>query len=396
MNTVSRFTVSLIIAFTMAASGCGGGSGGGGGQAAGIGGTGKIASGTVTGFGSIILTDGEYDIDNATCNVDDQDTSAQLECGLEIGMVVTVTASSFDDATRTGVATSVLHDDDVEGPVAGLIPDGTTQRFTVLGVTVVVDAASTEFDDSFAGFNFDSIADNDVVEVSGLFDANGVLNATYIEKKGVLVPNTTQVELKGTVSNAGSGAGEGDSFTVNGINVTIDIGADLSDVPGGVVMDGMFVEAKGVFVNAGQVNAFEVEVEDDVIGDDEDDVSIEGIISEFNGINDFKVSGQAVNASSATLEPATLQLGDGLRVEVEGPIISGVLVAEEVEAEGGDIKVNATVSSVLPANNTVTLTLGSIPNDLTAMSTAWIHSHWAVSITATFWKSVLSRTAPVI
>ena len=51
MNTVWKLILAAATAALMALSGCGGG--GGDGSLAGIGGTGKIASGTITGFGSI-------------------------------------------------------------------------------------------------------------------------------------------------------------------------------------------------------------------------------------------------------------------------------------------------------------------------------------------------------
>lgn len=363
MRTVFAGISAIVTVAILALGGCGGGSGGS--DVAGIGGTGKIASGTITGFGSIILKDGTYAIDSASCDVDDEDTSALANCGLAVGMVVTVTASVFDDATRTGTATRVVFDDDVVGPISGLIDDGSSKRFTVLGTTVVVDATTTVFDDGTSGFGFDTIVDDDVVEVSGLFDAGGALRATYIEKNGVLNPGTTEVELKGSVSGAGAGAGAGDSFSVNGVDITIDVGADLSDVPGGIVTDGLFIEVKGLYVSATQVNASRVELEDDVIGSNEDEVSIEGLISAFVSISDFKVAGHPVDATSATLEPVTLRLSDGLRVEVEGPVINGILVADEVEAEGGDIEINASVASTSVATSTITLTLGSMPGQLT-------------------------------
>jgi len=45
------------------------------------------------------------------------------------------------------------------------------------------------------------------------------------------------------------------------------------------------------------------------------------------------VSGQQVNAADATFEPAGLTLRNDLRVEVEGTIVSGILIAEKVELE---------------------------------------------------------------
>jgi len=366
MNKAYALIVAALTAALVGLAGCGGG-GAGGGTTAGIGGTGKVASGTITGFGSIFVNDGEYEIDASLCDVDDEDRSGTCQANLQIGMVVTVTSDDFNQTTRTGTATSVVYDDDVEGPVTGLIDDGSSKRFSVLGTAVVVDAASTVFD---GGFSFDTITNDDIVEVSGFFDAGGALRATYIENKGTLILGTTEVELKGIVSGAGAGAAAGDSFTIGTVTVNILPGADLGDVPGGLVTDGMFVEAKGVLTAATTISASRVEQEDDGIGENEDDASIEGLISNYVSNSSFRVAGQQVNASSAVFEPSTLMLRDGFKVEVEGPIVSGILIAEEVKAEGGDIEIDASVGSTSLVAGTITLTLGVGPGSLTVRTDA--------------------------
>ena len=346
MNTVWRLILPAATAALVALSGCGGG--GGDGSLAGIGGTGKIASGTITGFGSIFVNGVEYNLDSASIEVDD---SSGAESDLRLGMVVTVTGTVSD---ATGNASSVVYDNEVEGPVSGLaaLPVGaTTRSFTVLGTDVVVDATGTIFDN----VTFDTLVNNDVVEISGFFDALGVLQATYIEKTGTLNPGTTEVELKGRVTGATGAGGTatfGESFTLNGITVNIgDVNStDLSDVPGGVVTDGMFVEAKGLWVNANTVDASRIEEEDTTLGDDGDDVSVEGLVSGFTGDlgSIFFVNGRPVDASTANFEPASLELNlaNDLKVEAEGTLNSnGILIAEKIESRGGDVEVQAVVTS---------------------------------------------------
>ena len=50
-------------------------------------------------------------------------------------------------------------------------------------------------------------------------------------------------------------------------------------------------------------------------------------------MSSLEVNGQLVDASAATFDPASLSntLADGIQVEVEGPIIGGVMLAQEVE-----------------------------------------------------------------
>ena len=357
MNTVWKLILVALSAALVALSGCGGG--GGSDVVGGIGGTGKIASGTITGFGSIFVNGIEYNTDSASILIDD---SSGAESDLRVGMVVTVTGTVSD---ATGNASSVVYDDDVEGPVSGLaaLPVGaTTRSFTVLGTDVVVDATGTIFDNSTPGFSFETIDNNDVVEVSGFFDALGVLQATYIEKTGTLNPGTTEVELKGRVTGATGAGGTatfGESFVVNGITVNIgDVNStDLSDVPGGVVTDGMFVEVKGLWVNANTVDASRIEEESTTLGDDGDEVSVEGLVSGFTDIGSpFFVNGRPVDATTANFEPASLELNlaNDLRVEAEGTInSSGVLVAEKIESRGGDVEVQAVVTSTTVNNSSL-------------------------------------------
>ena len=197
MKTVWKVILVALSVALVGVAGCGGG--GGSDVVGGIGGTGKIASGTITGFGSIFVNGVEYNVDDASIEVDDSSAS---ESDLRVGMVVTVTGTVSDS---TGTASSVVYDNEVEGPVtglAGLTTGATTRSFTVMGTDVVIDATGTVFDDSSPGFAFDTIDNGDVVEVSGFFGSLGVLQATYIQRTGTLDPGITEVQLKGTVTGA--------------------------------------------------------------------------------------------------------------------------------------------------------------------------------------------------
>ena len=320
---------------------CGGG--GGGGLVSGIGGTGITASGTITGFGSIFVNGVEFETGTADVTLDDNVGS---EAELRLGMVVRVQGTVDDSGTR-GTASTVEFDDNVQGPVSGPIvtgPDGLSKTFTVLGVGVRADSTKTVFD----GVGFDTLAVNDSVEVSGFFDGAGVVQATRIEKKEDFQPSLSEVELKGTVSGL-----SGTSFTLGSFTVEF-AGADLSRVPGGVITDGLPVEVKGTLAGT-TITASRIAQEDDLFGDDEAKVSLEGIVSNFVSNSSFTVAGQAVNAAAAIFEPAGLTLADGIEVEVEGPIVAGVLQAVKVEARGGNIKLEARVSAVNTPPGTLTL-----------------------------------------
>ncbi len=359
MSAFHKFmgTVSILLAATLA--GCGGGSGGGT-TTAGIGGTGQIASGTVTAFGSIFVNGIEFfDVDTATCIIDGNDSSGACQGNLELGMVVKVTGSVNG---ATGNATQIVYDDDVDGPISGITPStanlgpaDVTRSFTIFNIPVLIDSAATTFS---GARDFSTLTDNDVVEVSGFFDNNGVLHATYLRYKGGLVLGATSVELHGTVTATTPAAGAsaaGDTVTVNGITATLAAGVDLSDVPGGTVRSGDLVEIRGTLTGASAIDADRIEQEDARIGGDGDEVSIEGLITHFVDAGNFRVDGQAVDAGSAVLEPLNLQLANGVKVEVEGTISGSTLVATKVEARGNDIKLEAEVASRDTVANTVTL-----------------------------------------
>ncbi len=348
MRQVFRRLAFATLAGIMTVS-CGGGGGGGSGEVAsgGIGGTG-ISTGTISGFGSIFVNGVELDISSAAITVDD---TPALESNLKLGMVVIATVNLNGDG-MTGTAISVAADDDLEGPIDDApLPDvnGLTKTFTSLGTTVIVDKNDTVFDDTFAGFDFDTIAQGDVVEVRGFFNENDALRAEYIEKKGISAPGVPlEVEVKGTISQLSSPNAPG-TFAVRGLTVSFDANTDLSDLPGGLAND-LFVEVKGTLPlqSDGSLLADEIELEG--IDDDVENVSVHGIVTNFNGLGDFVVNSGVgpvrVDASGATFVPVGLSVADGAEVEVEGSIVGGVLQALEVEARGGEINVEAPVFAV--------------------------------------------------
>jgi hypothetical protein len=331
----------LASVIVLLAVGCGSGGGGGGGLFAGggIGGTG-ITSGTITGFGSVFVNGIEFETGSSSFDVDDDNTASQDD--LDIGMVVTVVGTVNDDGV-SGNAVSIVYDDEVEGPIANNPvedADMTTKTFTVFDITVIADKDTTVF----SATDYASLSKDDIVEISGFFDGGSTLVATWIERQGKLILGSSEVEIKGTVS----GFNNIDTFTLHGVTVKFDGATDLSDIPGGVITNGQYVEVKGVLNTATAIFARRIELEDEGFEDSNNAVSIEGLVTDFNGLGDFKVSGQRVNASDADFSPPSLatSMGNGDKVEVEGPVTGGVLRAAEVEQRGGSIKIGAQVTGV--------------------------------------------------
>lgn len=362
-NQMTKAILSSAIAITVVACGPGGTGG-----LAGIGGSGYVSSGSVSGFGSVFVNGVEFETDSATFDVDGV---SGTQDDLAIGMIVKVSGSIDDDGIH-GTATSISFDDEIQGPVTDIQPiglDGIKKSFSVLGTTVIIDSGSTTFD----GFNFGTIRDNNNVEVSGFFDSEGFIQATRVELKDIdFVENSSIVEVKGVITNLSDR-----NFELG--SVKVDASSAPDDLPNGLV-EGQLVEVKGTYnTGTNTINATQVEGEDNLF-DDADEFELEGLVSGYTDINSiFKIGTVSVDASKATFEPASLSLANDMRIEAEGAIVNGILIASEIELEDGAIKIHAPVTAVNVAEGTfeirplssqppitVTVTTGTqLENDVT-------------------------------
>lgn len=338
--TASKFIKAIALAFSITGIvACGGG---GGDNVAGIGGTGITASGTITGFGSIFVNGIRFDVETASVSGDDD---VLTKDNLQLGMVVKV-KGELDSTGLNGIASSVEYDDVVQGPISNPVDlDNVAVKLEVLGITVIADKIAT----SYVGINFSSLvtSSGEYIEVSGFFDNAGELQATRIELKSP----SLAIEVKGTAA-----------YPVAG-NMTLDIEnsalapvtVDLSNVVIPAGLDGAYVEVVGTLIDPTTIEANEIEFEDTLFADDEELVSLEGIITQYANNDSFFVAGQEVNAAGAVFDPANATLAAGMEVEVEGPRSGGVIYAQEVEVESAEIKIEAPVTSTSVPNNLITL-----------------------------------------
>ena len=295
---------------------------------AGIGGTG-IVSGQITGFGSIHVNGGKFEIDTSTFIIDGKTFMGQAgQDALSVGMVVWIRVET-EDGVFTNTAREVVYDDEIEGPVGSVGPlVGSTKTITVFGQEITIDETSTLFENT----TFFDIEMNDVVEVSGFRVSPTQINATYVEETDEDVDfGSTEVELRGIITDYSPGLPE--SFKINGITITTDVDTEI-EVPDGMLVDGIYVEVEGVINTPTSILAEEIESEDEDFDDDIDEISLQGIVAGFTGItNDFFLNNQLVNASTAELSPAGLTLVNGLNIKIKGEIIGGLLIADEVEKD---------------------------------------------------------------
>jgi hypothetical protein len=321
----------------LAVMACGGG--GSGGMTAGIdrGGI-TIAQGPITGFGSVIVNGVRFSTTGATILVNG---AAATEADLAIGQVVRV-EGTVDAGGTTGTARSVSFDDNVTGPIESI--DLASGRLVVLGQPVQTGPA-TSFDDSIVPRSLEGLAVADRIEVSGLVAADGVINATRIERSAA----ADDLEVRGTVSGLDAGA---QRFDINELEVDYSA-AQLEDFPAGGPADGDLVEVHGTLDVGGTLVASRVERKDQTLpGDDDDHADLEGLVTRFVSATDFDVAGQPVTTNTATefRKGTAANLALGVNVEVEGDFDgSGRVVADKIEfrrAADAEIRIDAFVDDV--------------------------------------------------
>ena len=325
MNT-SRWIFSLVsmigLAWLLAACGndgapsvsaSGSGIGSGSGSAS--------ASGTITGFGSVIVNGKRFDTSSSSFTVDGQSGS---QSDLKVGMTVTVNGS-FNGTQRS--ASAVLQKDAVEGLVQSVAADGLS--LIVMGQTVFVDNR-TLIDDNIPGRSIlNLLAGTDHVEVNGYIRPNGVIQATFIEKKQI---NVTP-EVRGFVTNHNDGA---KTFRIGTLTVNYAT-ALINDMPTptGSNWDGLVVEAKGTVFNATITTLTATEVEPDGlgIGNNVDEFEVEGFVTQVLGSGDFFIGRTRVQTTASTefRGGAIDEIVVGAKMSAEGRWANGILTAKHVK-----------------------------------------------------------------
>ncbi|MBI3807092.1 MAG: hypothetical protein HY281_06205 [Nitrospirae bacterium] len=335
--------------------GCGSG-GGGASPGTGVASGSAAASGIITGFGSVFVNGKKFETSKASFIVDDQPGSQN---DLKLGMMVEV-RGSFSGNDRS--ASSVRQKDAVEGLVQLVAADGLS--LVVLGQLVQLDS-STRIDDSIDSTlpkeNRDIrklIAGTDSVEVNGFIKPDGVIQATFIEKKAV---GTVTPEVRGFVNNHNDGA---KTFQIG--NLTVDYKtANIGDMPNpaGNSWNGLLIEAKGTnftpgpnVQTQGTLVATMVEPENPAVGDS-DEFEIEGFVKQVLGPGDFFIGNTHVQTTSATEFRGGMidEIVLGTKLSAEGRLTNGVLTAKEVKFEDS-VKLEGNIAEINLVSKTFTIT----------------------------------------
>lgn len=327
-------TVALLSAFL---NSCGGGIDVASNGSDGITGTG-VTAGRVTSFGSIYVNGIKFDVDSATFSRDGAASSGQSEYSVGEYVVIKGSVDDSDPANPTGTAEEVIFEDILDGEVTEASADNLTIK--VLGQSIEIDSNTTLLDDrdGSTSYTFPNLTDlivGNMVEVSGVRDADGLIKATSIKlKEDSFVVGESENEIKGTVSSLNTS----DETFMLGVILVDYSGASFDGFNKQDLVNGQYVEVESATELVGTtLVANEIELEDEhLLVDSGAELEIEGVVTRFNTILDFDVNGIKVTTNSETeyKEGIASDIGLNIAVEVKGTVNSdGVLVAKEIELE---------------------------------------------------------------
>ncbi|MFK7978042.1 MAG: DUF5666 domain-containing protein [Halioglobus sp.] len=354
----NRLTFLIVIFCSALLSSCGGGGGlssvassisgggGNGGSGGGIGGSGVTSSGPVAGFGSVFVNGVEFETDDAEITVNGERVS---EAALGLGMLVVVQGTVNADGV-SGIANTVAFESALRGPVASIArrPNGDLQLLEILGIEVLAQRGVTVFD----AVDFETLAVNDLLDVSGYVSGNGRLVATRIARTGTFVPAQSAIDRVGVVSNV-----TGSEFTLGDFTVEFST-ADVSNLPESTVREGARVLVRGTLIGS-VITARQIlepaEVSDNLDRDTE--VVIQGAVTNFAGLGQFNVGRLQVDATDAVLDLAGETLNNRLIVQVSGTWNGQRLIAQSVVSRQGRILVGGIVASVSADEGTMGIEL---------------------------------------
>ncbi|MFM2056589.1 MAG: hypothetical protein RLY71_974 [Pseudomonadota bacterium] len=291
---------------------------------------GTYSNGTVSGFGSVIVNGVRYDTSSVQVVDDDEGSTSSNDSALALGMEVEVEAGvltrTTDGSLPSAHASRIAYGSALLGPVGNL--NAAAGTLTVLGQSVIVTDA-TVFDASLTG-GLAALHDGDVINVHGLYDkVSGVTTASRIEVKAGTVPSFYR--LRGLVSELDAVA---KSLRIGGQLVSY-AAADAGQISAGLA-NGQVVRAKlKTTAAAGVWQAVRIKSAEHKLREHEaHEAELEGVVTVFTSRAVFEVNGLPVDASGAAVvfsNGTAADLAAGVRVEVEGTISNGVLVATKVE-----------------------------------------------------------------
>lgn len=303
------------------------------------------ASGTVTGFGSVIVNGTEFATGSGTQVVDgDSDDAPSTSASVRVGM-------SVDLDSDNGTATFLRFTSAVRGEIDAI--DTTGNTITVLGQTVNITSGTSYAGSKTSGgtttpvTQLSNLAVGDYVIVYGYLEcASGGCSTGSTDVVATLVvepPAAGMYRVQGYVQNFNASAG---SFTIGGLTVDFTTTGTMPTncIPAGCgFANGDFVSARSMTAptgTAGSTSSPLTLAATDIHKKSEapafvagTTVTIEGPVQQLSGTG-FIVRGVVVDASASSLATTVGALANNQVVEVTGTISSsGTLVATAITVE---------------------------------------------------------------
>ncbi len=354
-KVASLFARFFLLAGATLLASCGGGSAGDGKvQIGGINGGGRgVASGAITGFGSIFVNGVEYRTGSAQITINGQPGT---ESQLRVGHVVAV-RGTLDKGGTAGSAETVSFDDNVSGPIESI--DLAAATFIVLGQTVRTDGATTFDNSSIQPAELATLKAGESVEVSGFVTSTGAIVATRIARNS----GGSRIEVTGSAANLDTNAMR---FQVNALVVDY----SMAQLTNGAPTNGACVEVRGdsTGLSGGVLRATRVEVKSCQQSVANGDLGeIEGLITTFRTASDFDVAGRRVSTTGATVfvGGSAVNLAVNVKVEAEGTFDSAAtLIASTVRIKkASELRVTGTIDSLNAASSMFTVLGVTITTD---------------------------------
>lgn len=304
-----------------------------------------VSVGTVTSqrANSVTVNGVQFDLQAANISVNG-DSGSQTD--LELGQVVSIKADYFTDGTAT--ATVLEYHGSLEGPIDNI--DAETASLIVMGQRIII-KNDTQFDDT----DLNTLIVGQIVEVSGVVNTKGQIEASYI---GLCDQDTLEFGVVGSVSALDTTA---QTFKINDLTIGYSQASDL-DLVEDLLADNTFVNLYGTLStdSNGQriLQAIEIELDEAMETEDGNLVEISGFVSTTleNGV--FSLSGLTIKVTDDTsfdYGDSSL-LGLDTHVEVEGVVNSdGTITAKYIYAEPeNEIDIMAIIEAIDLENNTFT------------------------------------------
>jgi hypothetical protein len=307
----------------------------------GIGGTGHlasvVASGPITGFGSIFVSGTEYDTTHTSMLVDgNPGNQSDLKKGMIVRVNATVPEGSSTNEPGLRTAQTVLYENTVEGFVQSVAPDGTS--LTVLGQSITITTATT-IDDSVLGDNVANLRPGrDLVEISGFVTGDGLIQGTWVELiKLDQNTDTPEYHVQGFITKH-----QADHKTFEIGDLIIDYrDAVLNDMPAqsGDGWDGLLIDVTGKQVSSAGLSSSKLRltatrVSQEGLGLEDGEIAeLEGFVTRALSAGDFFMGNvQVLTDAGTTFQGGALNgIRVGVHLEVQGPVVGGIVKATTVE-----------------------------------------------------------------